>query len=221
MTRVKCCGITSLEDAWLCAEEGAHALGFVVEYPQRVPWNLTRQQASLLIARMPPFVAAVAVVGGEAEHIVAIAQGTGVQAVQLHADESEATVERVAKALRPDVAVIKALRIDIARTEVDPASWQAAGQRYYDAGASALLIDSKSAARPAGTGTTVDWTLARAVVGQAPCPVILAGGLNPSNVALAIDNVRPYAVDVISGIEDAAHRKVRARVRDFVRACRE
>jgi phosphoribosylanthranilate isomerase len=218
MTRVKCCGITCIEDVMLCAEEGAHALGFVVEYPQPVPWNLSRAQARELMASVPPFVARVAVVGGEAATIVAIAESTGAQAVQLHADEPESVVEVVAKTLAPSgVKVIKALRIDPFEPARDAFWWQSAAQRFYNAGADALLIDSKTSARPAGTGAAVDWQIARAVVTTAPCPVILAGGLSSANVAQAIAEVRPYAVDVISSIEDGAHRKVRERVRAFVR----
>lgn len=220
MTRVKCCGITCVEDAVLCAEEGAHALGFVVEYPQAVPWNLRRDMARRIMTRVPPFITRVVVVGGDADTIVTLARDTGAQALQLHADEPETVVEQVVKALGASTTVIKALRIDTSESKIDAAFWQAAARRFYEAGAGALLIDSKSAARPAGTGAAVDWEVARAVVAEAPCPVILAGGLAAANVAQAITQVRPYAVDVISSIEDAAHRKIRSRVRDFVRATR-
>jgi phosphoribosylanthranilate isomerase len=219
MTRIKCCGITSAEDAQLCAEEGAHALGFVVEYPQAVPWNLTRTQARELMARVPPFIARVAVVGGSAETIIAIAQATQANAVQLHGDEPESVVESVARELAASgINIIKALRVDPAQPARDARWWQQCAQRFYDAGATALLVDSKTPARPAGTGLAVDWALARAVVEAAPCPVILAGGLNAQNVGSAIAAVAPHAVDVISSIEDAANRKVRERVRAFIRA---
>lgn len=220
MIRVKICGITHADDAALCVEAGADALGFVVEYPKPTPWTLTRQQAAELMRPVAPFVTRVAVVGGDAAAILSIAEACAPDALQLHGDESEAVVAELARALAgSSVRLVKALRVDAARAE--PASyWVDQAHRFVDAGAHALLVDSVTAARPAGTGQAVDRSLARAVVAAAGVPCVLAGGLGPDNVGGAVAEVAPYAVDVISAVEDADHRKVPQRVAAFVAAAR-
>lgn len=220
MVRVKLCGITHADDAALCVEEGADALGFVVEYPRDNPWNLDRRAAAALIGAVPPFVTRVAVVGGEASWILGIAEAVAPDAVQLHGDEPEVVVREVARELAGSgVRVVKALRVDGSRPE--PAGfWPDQARRFADAGADALLVDSVTATRPAGTGQTVELALARAVVAAASVPCVLAGGLNPDNVGRAVAEVAPFAVDVISAVEDAGHRKVRARVHAFVAAAK-
>ncbi len=98
--------------------------------------------------------------------------------------------------------------------------WVELARRFIAAGADAILVDSVTADRPAGTGQAVAVDKARAVVESHDRPCILAGGLTPENVAAAIRSVAPYAVDVISAVEDAGHRKVRERVRAFIRSAR-
>ena len=221
MTRAKLCGITTEDDAALCVEAGADALGFVVEYPLTVPWTIDRRRATELMRSVPPFVTRVAVVGGDAATILAIAEATGADALQLHLDEDEATVGAVRDGLAgTGTRVVKALRISADGGAVPAGEWVAAARRFVDAGADAILLDSKTAGRPAGTGRTVDWSLARTVARELEAPLVLAGGLTPENVAGAIGEVRPYAVDVISAVEDASHRKVPERVRAFVAAVR-
>src|SRR4051794_12735291 len=99
MTRVKLCGLTNEADVALCAESGADALGFVVESPLPVPGTLDRRRAAELMRGVPPFATRVAVVGGDAATIVAIAEATGADALQLHLDEDEATVSEVRERL--------------------------------------------------------------------------------------------------------------------------
>ena len=96
----------------------------------------------------------------------------------------------------------------------------AAARRFVDCGADAVLVDSVVPGRPAGTGKAVDWGLARTVVDTGVAPCILAGGLHPGNVGRAVAAVRPFAVDVITAVEDAAHRKVRGQVRAFIQAAK-
>ncbi len=218
MTRVKLCGLTSEGDVALCAEAGADALGFVVEYPLPVPWTLERRRAAELMSGVPPFATRVAVVGGDASTILAIAETTQPDVLQLHLDEDEATVTAV-KERAAGTRIVKAIRIRAG--EPPPASEVlAAARRFVDAGADAILLDSKTEGRAAGTGIPVDWELARDVAAGLGAPLVLAGGLNPENVAGAIATVRPHAVDVISAVEDAEHRKVPERVAAFVSAAR-
>lgn len=218
MTRIKLCGLTSEADVALCAEAGADALGFVVEYPLPVPWTLDRARAAELMRGVPPFATRVAVVGGDAATIFAIADATGAGVLQLHLDEDEATVAAVRERL-PGTQIVKAIRIRAGETP-PAAEVLASARRFVDAGADAILLDSKTSGRAAGTGIPVDWALAREVAAGLGAPLILAGGLSPENVGEAIATVRPHAVDVISAVEDEQHRKVPERVRAFVAAAR-
>jgi phosphoribosylanthranilate isomerase len=223
VTRVKLCGVTTAADVELCVEAGADAIGFVVRYPEPVPWNLEPRQARELVARVPPFSATVAVVGGDARAILELVEQVAPNAVQLHRDEDAATVAAVAAGLAgTGVKVIKAVRIATDAGAVPPAEhWLGLARAFVDAGADAILLDSKTTLRPAGTGQAFDWQIARTVVAELGAPVLLAGGLTPENVAGAVADVRPYAVDVISSVEDHQHRKAPERVRAFVRAARQ
>jgi phosphoribosylanthranilate isomerase len=218
VTRVKLCGLTSEADVALCAEAGADALGFVIEYPLPVPWTLDRVRAAELMRGVPPFATRVAVVGGDAETILAIAEATQPDVLQLHLDEDEATVAAV-KERAAGTQIVKAIRIRAGETP-PAAEVLAAARRFVEAGADAILLDSKTEGRAAGTGIPVDWELARDVAAGLGAPLVLAGGLNPENVAGAIETVRPHAVDVISAVEDEQHRKVPERVSAFVAAVR-
>lgn len=102
----------------------------------------------------------------------------------------------------------------------EPEDWVALARTFIDAGAAEILLDSRSADRPAGTGEAFNWDVARAVAETLDVPVILAGGLHPGNVAEAIATVRPAGVDVISGVAGVADRKDPALIRGFVNAVR-
>lgn len=223
MVRVKICGITHEDDIALCVREGVNALGFVVEYPQPTPWTLPRARAVELMRTVPLFVSRVAVVGGDAHTILELCAATQPDAVQLHGDESEATVKAIAAELAgTGTQVIKAVRIRPGQQATgslgsDELDWVSITQRFLDAGAHAILLDSKVDHRPGGTGQTFDWQIAQQVAKRVG-PLILAGGLTPENVGGAVAEVRPYAVDVISSLEDAQRRKAPERVRAFVRA---
>ena len=219
--RVKICGITHPDDAALAVEEGADALGFVVEYPDANPWILSRRRAVELMRAVPPFVTRVAVVGGDAGSILDLAEATAPHALQLHRDETEACVTELAERLAGSgIRLIKALRIDASVPGPPAEALAAAARRFVEAGADAVLVDSVVPGRPAGTGRAVDWALARTVVDTGVAPCILAGGLDPGNVGRAVAAVRPFAVDVISAVEDQDHRKVRQRVRAFIQAAK-
>jgi phosphoribosylanthranilate isomerase len=205
----------------MAVEEGADALGFVVEYPDDNPWILDRHRATELMRAVPPFVTRVAVVGGDVRSILELAEATRPHALQLHRDESEACVTELARRLAgTGIRLIKALRIDASLPGPAAEVLAGAARRFVDAGADAVLVDSVVPGRPAGTGRAVDWALARAVVDTAVAPCILAGGLDAGNVGRAVAAVHPFAVDVISAVEDAAHRKVRERVRAFIQAAK-
>ncbi len=221
MTRIKICGVTGEEEIRVCVVAGAHALGFVVEYPIDVPWNLKRQRAKDLMAAVPPFVSRVIVVGDDPQRIIECTELLKPHAVQLHGDEPIAvTAELVAAVHRLGAQALKPLRFSVetgkCRSECeDPVE---AARLIERTRADALVLDSVSEARPAGTGSSVDWSLARKIRDSLRIPVILAGGLNAGNVAQAVRAVLPYGVDVISGVEDASGRKVPEKVRAFIEA---
>jgi len=221
--RVKVCGITSLDDAMLCVDAGADAVGFVTEYPIPVPWNLDREKTKELISKLPPFVSTTVVTSGSLSKILEIAGATTPDAVQLHGEEGLVDIKRTVEELASEgIKVIKALSIDVdtqrARFEIrDPVE---AAHSLEDSGVHAILLDSRSKSMPAGTGIALSWKLAREIREQTSTPVILAGGLNRRNVRDAIRAVRPYAVDVITGVEDYPGKKDPDKVRDFIEAAK-
>lgn len=222
--RVKICGVKSLRDATLCIDAGADALGFVTEYPTPVPWNLRRGEAGALISRLPPFVSSTVVTSGGHARVVEIARATRPAAVQLHGEETLNDVERVLDGLAGDgVRVIKALSIDAgtqrARFEIpDPLE---AALSLQESGVHAIVLDSATASRPGGTGVALSWGMAREVRERVSLPVILAGGLDQGNVRDAVRAVRPYAVDVTTGVEASPGRKDPERVRAFIEAAKD
>lgn len=209
MVRVKICGITKLEDAKLAVELGAYAIG--LNFYSQSPRSITPAAAAELIDRLPPLVATVGVfVNWEAEPVVALCRALHLSAAQLHGDESPALVDTITE----HVQVIKALRIGQGTAPPPYAKYRSAA---------GLLIDAAQPGQFGGTGTTANWHLARTVAQSHR--VILAGGLSPENVGEAIRVVRPYAVDVASGVESRPGRKDPARLRAFfdevARASRE
>jgi phosphoribosylanthranilate isomerase len=219
--RIKVCCNTHPEDIALSVTEGADAVGVVVEYPTPVPWSLSRGRAAELIRAVPPFVSSVAVVGGDADTILRLAEATAPDVLQLHGDEAQVVVAAVRDGLTgTGIQLVKALRVRRSASVDATAGWVRTAQSFVEAGADAILLDAHAPDRPGGTGRTFDWSIAQAVGRECSRPLILAGGLTPENVADAVRIARPYGLDVVSSVEDEAHRKVRERVRAFVAAAR-
>jgi len=224
MTRVKICGLMSHTDIDMAVAAGADALGFVTEYPVPVPWNLDRNRAAELVAQVPPFVTTTAVVGGSVKDMVDIALWVRPHFLQLHGDETIEEIRAVCQALAgTGIKVLKALRIDVDSGQArfshpDPIE---ACHLLAKVGLAGLVVDSKTSSRPAGTGVTLDWQRLRGLSATISLPLILAGGLNAQNVGQAIAVVRPYAVDVISGVEREPGVKDGQLMRDFVKAAKE
>ena len=224
MTRVKICGLMTEKDVHMCAKAGADAVGFVTEYPISVPWNISRDEARDLAALTPPFMTTTAVVGGPAETILQIAETVRPNLLQLHGDETLAEIGQICLALEnTGTKVIKALRIDIDTGKAkfaieDPLE---AVKVLAATGISGLVVDSKTASRPAGTGVPLDWEIVQKMAALISIPLILAGGLTVQNVTAAIERVRPYGVDIISGVEKAPGVKDEQRVVQFVRTAKQ
>jgi phosphoribosylanthranilate isomerase len=224
MVRVKICGLMSREDIRMAAQAGADSLGFVTEYPVSVPWNLNRDRSAELVASAPPFVTTTAVVGGTVDQMVAIARAVRPNFLQLHGDETMDEIQAVCNALKgTGIRVIKALRInvDTGQAQFSATDPIEACRALSQSGIVGLVVDSKTSSRPAGTGVTLDWTVISGVSANVAVPLILAGGLDPDNVGRAVKTVRPYAVDVISGVEKSAGVKDARLMERFVRAAKE
>jgi phosphoribosylanthranilate isomerase len=188
---VKICGITRMDDAEAAVAVGARALGFV--FWPRSPRFIDPHRARAIVAALPPFVTPVGLfVNQPIEYVNGVASLVRLGAVQLHGDE---TIQYAAGAMTP---VIKAVSVGQA---VD--MWPARTR---------LLLDAHDPIQRGGTGKTIDWSAAAQVASRRP--VLLAGGLNPDNVADAIRSVRPFGIDVSSGVERAPgvkdHDKIRA-----------
>ena len=197
-TRIKFCGITRRVDALTAVALGVDALGFVF-YRASGRW-ITPAAARAIIAELPPFVCTVGLFVDESPATIEeVAAATGIQVVQFHGNETAAVC---ALSPRPYVKAIRMAR-DLAL--------EAVAESF--AGASALLFDSYDPTRFGGTGRVFDWSLLPI---QRQKSIILAGGLNAGNVAAAITQVRPYAVDVSGGIESAPGIKDAEKMRAFV-----
>lgn len=197
-TRIKFCGITRRIDALTALALGVDALGFVF-YRASGRW-ITPAAARAIIAELPPFVCTVGLFVDESIATIAeVAAATGIQVVQFHGNE---TAAMCATSPRP---YIKAIRM------APDLALEAVAESFV--GASALLFDSYDPTRFGGTGQVFDWSLLPI---QRQRPIILAGGLNAGNVAAAITQVRPYAVDVSGGIESGPGIKDAEKMRAFV-----
>ncbi|PCH64591.1 MAG: phosphoribosylanthranilate isomerase [Gammaproteobacteria bacterium] len=194
-TRVKICGITRRQDAEFAVENGADALGLVF-YPAS-PRAVTIAQAKDIVAKLPPFINIVALfVNAEVEQVQACLNELPIDILQFHGDESAAYCEQFGK------TYLKAIRMH------DNVDLITLADEYSSA--SAILLDSYQAGVPGGTGQVFDWSLIKKI----DKPIILAGGLNIDNVAMAIKQVQPYAVDVSGGVEQSKgikdHQKISA-----------
>lgn len=199
---VKICGITNLEDGLAAAEAGADAVGFV--FHPASPRFIATDVAARILTQLPPSLVKVGLFVDAPEELVVRAIGEcGFNLLQFHGEESPEYC------LQFGVMTMKAFRIR------DEASLAALDNYPTDA----WLLDAYSPEAPGGTGKTFNWELAVQAVRRGK-PVFLAGGLTPENVAEAVRQVRPYAVDVSSGVESAPGKKDPAKVRAFIRAAK-
>ena len=198
VTRVKICGITRVQDALAAATCGADALGLV--FYDKSPRYVTLQQAAQLATAMPPFITVVGLfVNASAQAVRGILQHVPLDLLQFHGEEEP---DFCAQFGRP---YLKAIRV---KAGVDLLQCAA---RYK--GAHGLLLDAHVEGTHGGTGASFDWTM---IPPDLPLPVILSGGLHAGNVAQAIKQVRPYAVDVSSGVETGKGIKDATKVAAFI-----
>lgn len=201
IVKVKICGITSATDALAAVEAGADALGFMFYAPS--PRHVRFDAAAEIIRQLPPFVARVGVFVDPAEEEVRRAiEECGLDTLQFHGDETPEFCRRFG------LKTLKAFRVrdaeSLRQTESYPAE--------------AWLLDSYVTGQPGGTGARFNWDLATDAARRHT--VVLAGGLTPGNAAEAVSRVRPYGLDVSSGVESAPGRKDAAKVRAFIAAAK-
>lgn len=202
-TRVKVCGITELEYALAAVDAGVDALGFifVVESPR----NIEPEKAREIIRRLPPFIDTVCVfVNEDVQNVVEIVQFCGGDYAQLHGSENPEYCRQL------PCKVIKSLQVHDDMTDDILAP--------YDGVAQGFLLDTYDKDMAGGTGETFDWQIVEKI--SPPGPVILAGGLGPENIVEAITAVRPYAVDVNSGVESAPGIKSAEKIKKMMDSVR-
>ncbi|HEY1519727.1 MAG TPA: phosphoribosylanthranilate isomerase [Solirubrobacteraceae bacterium] len=205
MTKIKFCGITTLDDAERAISAGAWAIGLI--FWPRSPRRCRRDRAAEIAAAAKRRAEVAGVfVNATLDHVAQTADGVGLTMLQFHGDEGPAYCAEAAR--RTGCQVIKAARVR-GRADV-----QALNPFHTDF----HLLDSYAAGVPGGTGETFSWEIARTHRG--PVPVILSGGLTPDNVADAIAAVGPYAVDVASGVELSPGRKDPEKLSAFAAAVR-
>lgn len=198
MIRVKVCGITNEPDAFKAVKYGAAALGFI--FYKKSPRYVSPYKARKIIESLPPLVTPVGVfVDAKEGAVKEILRFTGIRTVQFHGDETPLYCRRFSS-----FSVIKAFRVQ--------AGFKAETLKDYSV--QAFLFDSFQKDAHGGTGQTFDWDLIRTAK-NLNHPIILSGGLNADNIQAAIDAVRPYAVDVSSGVEEAPGKKSERLLADF------
>ncbi len=206
---IKICANTSLEDALLAAEAGADAVGFVfAPSPRRV----TAAQVAAITPHLPPALEKIGVfVDAAFDEICATVRACGLTGVQLHSAAGADLPARLRAQFGGELRVLGVVHFGVdAAVQADSIA--------TDPDLDAILVDSRTATAVGGTGIAFDWAVARATLftAAARCKLIAAGGLTPSNVAEAIATLRPWGVDVASGVESVPGRKDHAKVREFI-----
>jgi phosphoribosylanthranilate isomerase len=204
MIQVKICGITNVADALAAIDAGANLLGF--NFYEKSPRYIAEAEAAKIRSRLPKKIEAVGIfVNAPTAKVAELCKTLKLDAAQLHGDESPETVAEVAR----KNTVWKAFR-------VEPDFRLETLDEYPEA--SAFLFDAAHTGQYGGTGRTTDWDVARRAALEHR--IILAGGLNLENVAAAVRIVRPYAVDVASGVESKPGKKDHGRMREFIEEVR-
>ncbi len=221
-TKVKICGNTNAEDALMAAEAGADAIGVInVANTKRY---IDLEDAKAIFNALPVFVSKVVVVTldnvpiGAAHDKIKSIEDTGADCIQLHGDESVELVVDLRACMESSTRIIKKIGVS-----GDKEKCLENALAYEDV-VDAILLDtlaiSGRTGEIGGTGKQHDWSISKEIVERVKKPVILAGGLNPDNVARAIALVKPYAVDVSSGVESKVRKKDALKVKRFIEAAK-
>jgi len=214
---IKICGNTSLDDALLAVEAGADALGFVFAPSPR---QVTAAAVAAIVPQLPATVEKIGVfVDAELDEIVATVRACGLTGVQLHFDAEPKLAANIHKRSGPQLRILRVIHF---AAETAAKHTKQIAEHARNPHVNGVLVDSRTALAVGGTGVVFDWVEARkSVFGDAGrLKLVAAGGLNPDNVVEAIGALRPWGVDVVSGVETAPGRKDPAKVREFVARAR-
>lgn len=215
MTWVKICGITNLEDAQTAVEAGADALGFV--FYEKSPRWIEPEAAGRIVEQLPSAVEKVGVFVNQFEDtICALADEAALSAVQMHGDNEDPHVADLVVERRPDLKIVAA----ISMRQPKPEGW---AMMWRPDLVHAFLVDSGDSSKHGGTGEQFNWQMARSSVGVIATlgRVIVAGGLTSLNVSEAIHTLKPWGVDVSSGVEAKPGKKDPEKIHAFVAAVRQ
>ena len=215
MTWIKICGTTNLEDALLAVEAGADALGFV--FYEKSPRNVSVELVREIVRELPKGVEKVGVFVNEYEdEILDTVARTGLSAVQMHGDNEDPHVADLVVRRRPGLSVFAAISMSDERPEGQ-------AMMYFPNSVRAFLLDSARGDKRGGTGEVFDWSAAKnsAEIIKTLGNIVVAGGLTPGNVTEAMGILRPWGVDVVSGVELQPGKKDPEKVKAFVAAVRE
>ncbi len=211
---IKICGNTSLEDALVAAEAGADALGFVFAPSPR---HVTREQVAKIVPSLPAPIEKIGVfVDATFSEIEAVLSACNLTGVQLQFAASSAIRSQLRDKFGPTLRILQTLHFN-------PGIVAQAASLASDRNIDALLVDSRTATAPGGTGVAFDWNAAARTLFRNPDfphRLVAAGGLNPDNVSEAIATLHPWGVDVVSGVESSPGHKDPQKVRAFVATAR-
>ena len=213
---VKICANTNLEDAMASAELGADAVGFVFAPSRR---QVTAAQVAEITAQLPGHIERIGVFAGfTVPQIVGAVDAAGLTGVQLHAGVGSDAMGELAEALPKGFAIIQTVHW---RLDENEASAERVRGQLAVAAAERVLVDARVGSASGGLGVSFDWAAARPVLTSQPrLKLIVAGGLRPDNVADAIRELRPWGVDVASGVEASPGRKDHGKLRAFIKNAR-
>ena len=212
---VKICGNTSLDDAQLAAEAGADAIGFVLAPSPR---QVTRELVAEIVPQLPSAIEKIGVfVDASFDEIASALVACSLTGVQLHFDAPPELPARIRSRFGPGLRILRVVHFDADTPGKAP-------EAFHDGNVDAILVDSRTARAPGGTGVAYDWNLASDTLFQSvqtrESLLVAAGGLTPENVAEAIAKLHPWGVDVVTGVESAPGRKDADKVREFINQAR-
>ena len=237
-TRIKICGICSLEEIELAALHGADAVGFITEVPVESPRKLDSETAASLVSKVPGYLNSVLVIMPEdSARALEFIEKVSPDVVQIHSMLSLPELEIIRE--KTDIPIIKALSLP-AQEEKEKTLEKSAEESVEESAENSILVfnlleqvslleeaavvdsillDTGKAGKPGGTGCVHDWALSRRIARETRLPLILAGGLKPENVQEAIRVVSPYAVDTASGVETSG-KKDAVKIKKFIEEVR-
>ena len=215
MTWVKICGMTNLEDALVAVDAGADAVGFV--FYEKSPRCVTVERAREICEKLPESVETVGVfVNQQEDALLSVADSAGLTGVQMHGDNEDPHVADLVVKHKPHMKVLAAISMRRPNPTGQAMMW-------HPDSIGAFLVDSGTASNHGGTGEAFDWKGAIPVFDEIKRlgRIVAAGGLTPQNVGEAMLTLKPWGVDVVSGVEASPGKKDPEKVRAFVRAVRE